>query len=621
MTASEGHRRLLALCAAKDFEEAVTLAKELVALYPNEPAFWHLLGAICSQLNQLALAKEAFGKAAQLKPLDAVAHYNLGCVLQRQKDARAATLCFENAITCDPQHVQSYNNLATSLYDTGAVSDAIVALENALEIAPSYVDAAYNLARMLHETRAFSRAIRLCEQVLKLSPDHADAFALLFQLKGKVCDFTVFDDFERIKTTYGITTGAVPPFGCLHLEDQPERQLLRTKRWLGDRFPNVQAAAPRINRNTKLKIGYFSGNFQDHPVMFLNAGLFRAHDPSGFEVMAFHVGPNALGELGQKMRQVVSAFHQVHAVPDEDIARLAQSCELDIAIDLDGHTQNARPGVYAHRAAPVQVTYLGYPGSSAAPFMDYLVADRTLVPPNLRQHYSERILFMPGTYQPTDNKRQIDQVPTTRGEMGLPEAGFVFCCFNNSNKIGPLEFDVWMRILSKVPGSVLWLLKSHTEMQDNLRREAKARGVSPDRLCFAQRLTQAEHLARHRHADLFLDTFNYNAHTTASDALWAGLPVVTLQGQQFAARVASSLLKAAGLPELVTQSTDAYEALILDLARHPKRLAALKAKLAQTRNTCALFDTVGYTRAFEDGLQRMHQRYRDGLPAVDIYLE
>jgi predicted O-linked N-acetylglucosamine transferase (SPINDLY family) len=304
---------------------------------------------------------------------------------------------------------------------------------------------------------------------------------------------------------------------------------------------------------------------------------------------------------------------------DMEIFELASSDNLDIAIDLKGYTKDMRLSPFANGLAPVQISYLGYPGTLGTDFIDYIIADPILIPEGKRQYYSEQIIYLPNTYQPTDNTRAISGKVITRENMGLPSDGFVFCCFNNNYKISPKEFDIWMCLLNKVEGSVLWLLKSNKWAECYLKKEAKARGISGDRLIFAEKLVNSEHLARHSLADLFLDTFNVNAHTTATDALWAGLPVVTKVGLGFAARVAGSLLNAVGLPELITETEKDYEALILELATNPKKLSEVKEKLANNRLTQPLFNTELYTKHLENGYQQAYQNYFDGnLPQTII---
>jgi predicted O-linked N-acetylglucosamine transferase (SPINDLY family) len=312
-----------------------------------------------------------------------------------------------------------------------------------------------------------------------------------------------------------------------------------------------------------------------------------------------------------RVRQAFDVFHDVRSLGDEEIAALARRDGIDIAVDLKGYTKDTRTGVFAHRAAPVQISYLGYPGTMGAPFMDYLVADRTVIPEAQRQHYSEKLIYLPHSYQANDDTREIAQPAPTRREAGLPPDGFVFCCFNNSYKITAAEFDIWMRLLGSREGSVLWLLKTNASAEQNLRKQAQRHRIDPERLIFAERAPPALHLARHGHADLFLDTFLYNAHTTASDALWAGLPLVTVAGKGFASRVAASLLQACGLAELVADSPERYEQLAQALAADPQKLASLRAKLAANRRTAPLFRSKDFVRQLEKGFDEAWRRSHD----------
>jgi predicted O-linked N-acetylglucosamine transferase (SPINDLY family) len=313
-------------------------------------------------------------------------------------------------------------------------------------------------------------------------------------------------------------------------------------------------------------------------------------------------------------------FIDTGALSDKDVALLARSLEIDIGVDLNGFTQGGRTNVFALRSAPIQVNYLGYPGTMGAGYIDYLVADSTLIPEGQQQHYTEKIAYLPDTYQVNDSKRLIAEKLFPKTECGLPEEGFIFCCFNNNFKFTPEIFDIWMRLLSRVEGSVLWLFEGNAAAAKNLRAEAQARGVTPERLVFAKRADLSEHLARHRLADLFLDTLPCNAHTTASDALWAGLPVLTCLGQTFAGRVAASLLNGVGLPELITRSLDEYEALALELATNPQKLLSLKQTLAANRSTRPLFDTALFTKHIESAYVSMWKRHRAGLAPEHIYV-
>jgi len=348
--------------------------------------------------------------------------------------------------------------------------------------------------------------------------------------------------------------------------------------------------------------------------------LFERHDKAKFELVAFSFGPNRNDEMRKRVSAAFDQFMDVRNRSDKDIALLSRKLEIDVAVDLKGFTTDARAGIFSYRAAPLQVNYLGYPGTMGAEYIDYLIADGTLIPEASRQHYAEKIAYLPNSYQVNDRKRAIADKMFSREELGLPSTGFVFCCFNNSYKITPAIFDGWMRILKQVEGSVLWLLEANSTAVRNLRHEAEARGINAARLIFAKRMPLAEHLARHRAADLFIDTLPCNAHTTASDALWAGLPVLTCTGEAFASRVAASLLNAIDLPELVTTTQDQYEARAVELATNPERLKQIKQKLERNRLTTPLFDTELFTKHIEAAYIQIYERYQADLPPEHIYV-
>jgi protein O-GlcNAc transferase len=358
--------------------------------------------------------------------------------------------------------------------------------------------------------------------------------------------------------------------------------------------------------------------FRVHPLSFLTAGLFERHDRARFETIAVSLGPDTPTPIRSRVQAAFERFIDVRPSTDREVARMLVEWEVDIAVDLNGFTANARTGIFGLRPAPVQVSYLGYPATMGAPYIDYIVADDEVIPPEHRPYYTEKIVYLPDTYQVSDCDRRIAERTPTRAELGLPEQGFVFCCFNNNYKITPTMFDGWMRLLAKVEGSVLWLFEGNAAVSRNLRREAAARGIAPERLVFAQRVALDEHLARHRRADLFLDTLPYNAHTTANDALWAGLPVLTCRGTTFAGRVAASLLRAIGLPELITGSLPEYEALALQLATDSALLAGIRDRLARHRDRYPLFDTDRFRRHLEAAYVEMWERYQRAEPPASF---
>jgi predicted O-linked N-acetylglucosamine transferase (SPINDLY family) len=365
-------------------------------------------------------------------------------------------------------------------------------------------------------------------------------------------------------------------------------------------------------------VAYVSADFYNHPLSYLAAGLFEKHDRSRFEISAIYFGPDQRDEMRERLERSVERFVDVRTSSDREVAELLKGLEIEIAVDLKALTEDCRPGILASRPAPLQVNYLGYPGTMAAPYIDYLIADAHVIPEAERACYAERIVYLPDAYQVNDSARLVAESTPQRAEVDLPQAGFVFCCFNNNYKISPAIFDLWMRLLQKVDGSVLWLVADNATALRNLRREAERRQVAPERLVFAERAKVDEYRARYRLADLFLDTLPYNAHTTASDALWVGLPVLTCTGHTFAGRVGGSLLAAAGLPELVTETLEEYEALALKLATTPAMLADLKARLMRNRDTCALFDTDRFRRHIESAYVTMWTRYQRGEPPQDF---
>ena len=413
------------------------------------------------------------------------------------------------------------------------------------------------------------------------------------------------------------------PFPLLGLSDDPALQKQAAQIYTTAKCPRSSVLGPFRARKPgeKIRLGYYSADFHNHATAWLIAELFESHDRSRFELTAFSFGPEQQDEMRRRISSAFDHFLDARALSDRDIARLSRERGIDIAVDLKGHTQDSRPGIFAEGCAPLQIQYLGYPGTMGGDYMDYVVADKIVIPPGSEAGYVEKILRLPHSYQANDSRRKISDRMFTRAEMGLPDSGFVFCCFNNNYKILPEIFASWMRILKAVDGSVLWLLEDNALAAENLRKLAEAHGVDPGRLIFAGRLPLEEHLARHRLADLFLDTWPYNAHTTASDALWAGLPLLTRAGSSFASRVAASLLHAVGLPGLITSSVEDYESLATTLAKDPARLVALRKTLMDNRATASLFDGKLIARHLEAAYEAIQARHLSGLPPDHIDIQ
>ena len=606
--------QLLNLYNKGQFEVVVEQAQALTEQYPEAFIVWNLLGAAAAQTGLMGKAIAAFQRVIAIKPDYADAYNNLGNTLKDQGNLDEAIVSFNKALSLKPDHAEAYNNMGNALKDQGKLGEAIVSFSKALSLKPDYADAYNNMGNALQDQGKLDEAIASYNKALSLKPNYTIAHSQKLQQQAHICDWSSMEADSSLIEDLGIIGKAVTPFSMLLFEDAPGRHRLRSANFAKEKFPFVRDVgfSRHADKPKRLKVGYCSADFHHHATMYLMAQIFEQHDKENFEIYAYSYGPDKQDEMRKRLIESVGVFHDVREMSDMQIVGLARSAQLDIAIDLKGFTKGARLAPFAYGLAPVQISYLGYPGTLGADFIDYIVADPIVIPEDQRQHYSEKIIYLPHTYQPTDNKRVISTKVITREDLGLPNDGFVFCCFNNNHKISPREFEIWMRLLQKVAGSVLWLLKSNEWAEQNLKREAEARGVSSGRLIFAEKLPQAEHLARLKLADLFLDTFNYNAHTTTSDALWAGLPVVTKIGEGFAARVAGSLLKAIGLSELITETEEQYETLALEFASNPKKLAQIKEKLAANRLSAPLFNTEQYTRHLENGYQQAYQRYFDG---------
>ena len=579
------------------------------------------MGVTLQDQGNLEKAIEAYRKAIAIKPDYAGAYYNMANALKEQGNLEEAIVSYGKALSLKPDYVMSYYNMGHALQEQGNLEKAIEAYRKVIAIKPDYTDAHYNMANALRDQGNLEKAIEAIGKALAIRPDYESLVAQKLYWQAHICDWnSIAKDLNRVPEL-GITKKNVQPFFLLALEDTPESHQTRSKIYANVGYPQkpLPAQVKPSQKPRRIRIGYFSSDFRDHPVAYLIVKMLELHDRDQFEIFGYSLYGSQQSEMRQRLSKPFDNFANVQGMSDKAVALKARQDGIDIAVDLNGYTKCACTGIFAYRAAPIQINYLGYPGTMGAEFIDYILADPVLIPEDKRQHYSEQIIYLPNTYQPTDNMRAISDKVITREDMGLPSEGFVFCCFNSNYKISPAEFDIWMRVLKNVEGSVLWLLQSNKWAGQNLKRQAEDRGVNAERIIFAERLPQSEHLARQRLADLFLDTFNYNAHTTTSDALWAGLPVITKMGQGFAARVAGSLLNAVGLPELITQNEEDYEVLILELATNPKKLAKIKDTLATNRLTQPLFNTELYTKHLENGYLQAYEYYFQGnLPQTII---
>ncbi len=610
----------VAHAALKQFEPAIARYTKAIEIRPDIAAFHNGLGKVLSEASRQDEAIASFGRALTISPRFTDAYYSLGIALRAVGRHDEAVASVARAVQLEPNSAEIIHHHGAALCDAGRYQEALAPLRRALQIAPGVIGTHIYLSIALNKLGRYSEDLVCLNEILKIDPTVADVRGQKLFLQAMMCDWASRDEDAEMFPTLGIEGAALRPFVMLSLEDNPARHKSRSENFARQRYnqPELPPIAIPAARPERLRIGYFSADFNDHPTMYLLVRLLELHDRAQFQVYAYSYGPPVQDAMRVRAEAAVDVYRDVHHLGAAEIAKLAREDGIDIAVDLMGYTKNARTEIFARQAAAVQINYLGYPGTMGAPFIDYIIADKTLIPPEQRMHFCEKIIDMPNSYQATDNTREISARAVTRSEMGLPENGFVFCCFNNSFKISPAEFDVWMRLLEKVEGSVLWLLNSNPWVEPNLRREAQKRNIDPERLVFAQRVPISDHLARHRLADLFLDTFNYNAHSTASDALWSGLPVVTKFGQGFASRVGAGLLNAIDLAELITKSEEEYERLALELALNPAKLGELKEKLSEHRLKKPLFDSEKFARHIEQAYRRIYGRYIDAKAPEDI---
>lgn len=613
----------ITLCELKRYEEGIAHYDKALSIKPDYAEAWANKGANLYELKLYDEAITHYDKALGLMPDYHEAWANKGLALHRLRRFGEAISHYEKALHLKPDYAKAWSSKGVTLHELKRYDEAIIHYDKALSLRPDYPEAWSNKAVTLHELKRYDEAITHCDMALGLNPDIDWIHGDLAYIKMKICSWENLEESTEILSNKVMARDrASLPFALLAIMDNSSLHKKASETLIECQHPlNLHLGLiPKRSMSKKIRVGYFSADFHDHATGHLIAELFELHDKSQFEVHGFSFGPMANDEMRQRLEASFFQFMDVSNESDIDIAQLSRGLNIDIAVDLKGFTQDSRTGIFSYRAAPIQVNYLGYPGTMGANYIDYIIADKTIIPIDSQSCYGENLVYLPNTYQINDRKRPISDKQFTRQELGLPENGFVFCCFNNNYKITPTVFDAWMRILSLVEGSVLWLLADNPAAKNNLIKEAASRGIESSRLIFADRMPLAEHLARHRQADLFLDTLPCNAHTTASDALWAGLPVLTLIGKSFAGRVAASLLNAIGLPELITTSQEQYEALAIDLATNRPKLAAIKQKLAHNRLTTPLFDSPLFTKHLEAAYIKMYERYQNDLPPDPIYI-
>jgi predicted O-linked N-acetylglucosamine transferase (SPINDLY family) len=569
-------------------------------------------------LQALGRADEAladFDRALMIKPDNALALLFRGNLLVDTGRAEDALVSYDRLLQIAPGYDEAWFRRGAALWLMERFEDALASYREALAINPGRFAAAFNSGTTLLKLERYDEAQAAFEQASALAPGHRYLLGAMAGAVSGACDFARWEGLRpQLIEAVRNHTSVIAPLTFMPFCDDGALRRTCSEAFVADQAPASTAPLWSGERygHDRIRIAYLSSDFYQHATAELIAGLIETHDRGTFDVTAVSFSRDDATPLRRRVIKAFDHFEDVRAMSDAEVARWLRAWEIDIAVDLKVHTEGARAGILAHRPCPVQVNYLGYPGTIGTPWLDYIVGDAVVLPFNEQDFYSEKIVHLPHCYQANDARRAIAESAPSRAEAGLPERSFVFCCFNAAWKITPRVFDVWMRLLKAVPGSVLWLLEDNLSMPAHLRAEASARGVDAARLVFAPRGEPAAHLARHRLADLFLDTLPYGAHTTASDALWAGLAVLTCLGRQFDGRVAASLLETIGMPELVTASLDDYEALALALARDPERLAGLRARLAANRLSSPLYDVARFTRSLEAAYRRMMEISHSG---------
>jgi protein O-GlcNAc transferase len=602
-------------------DEALAAFDRALAINSGLTEAWLGRGHVLAGSQRYGDALSAYDRAIALKPNLAELWFVRGLVLSVLGNHQAALSDLDRALAIDPNRAEASVGRGNIFLQLQKYDDALAAYDRALTLNANIAEAWFGRADVFLHLRAYEKALAAFDRALALRPDIEFAKGARLHMKLSLSNWTNLEaEISDLVATVRAGKPAIAPFLFIGMSSSTADLLTCPKSGLPDRPPFPFAERGKTYSHDRIRVGYFSADFRTHPVAQLMAGVFEHHDKSRFEITAVSYGLDDASDVPNRIKSAAENFIDVCGMTDDEIAEIVLRREIDVIIDLTGLTFYTRSSVLSRRLAPIQVNFLGYSGTMGADWFDYIIADPTIIPEDHFGFYSEQPVWLPDTYQPNaykadDSNRHISERPPTRVEYNLPEAGFVFCSFNNTYKITPAMFDVWMRLLKAIPDSVLWLSQSNSTAEANLRKEAELRGVSPERIIFAPRLLEmSDHLARQRHANLFLDTLPYNAHTTASDALWAGLPVLTCLGETFAGRVAASLLKAIGLPELIATSLENYEALALKLARDPSLLASIRAKLARNRGTHPLFDTARFTRHIEAAYTTMWQRYQNGEP-------
>ncbi len=612
----------VALSQVKQFSDALDCFGKAIKFETNNALAYYSQGLMYRHLNQYDNALNSYKNALKINPSYADALNGIGRIYHIKKEYDHAINYYDKAINSQPNYAEVFYNKAMVLDDLKEFSLAIGNYYQALKFKIDYFEAYNNLGNALQELKRYDEALTAYDHAIQLKPDNGNfIYGTYLHIKSLLCNWTNFDqelDFllEKIRNNEKAST----PFPLLSLVDSPQIDKKVSEIFIKEKYPldNSLGEIKKYLKHQKIRLGYFSADFHHHATMFLMAELFELHNKEKFELYAFSFGPKTSDSWQSRVIASFDQFIDVRFKSDKEVAEISRSLEIDIAVDLKGFTNGSRTGIFSYRAAPIQINYLGYPGTMAASYIDYLIADSSLIDASNREYFSEKIIYLPNCYQVNLSKRDLSNRSFLKKEFGISEHSFVFCSFNNSYKINPRIFGIWLKILKQVQNSTLLIMIENDSAKINLIKESKARGINSNRLIFVSKLPIEEHLKRIQVADLFLDTFPYNAHTTASDVLYAGVPLLTLQGKSFASRVAASLLKAIDVPELITSSQEEYEQLAIELASDSKKLRTIKNKIIQGIKSSSLFNTEEFAKNIEAGYLKAYEAYQNGKDLSDI---
>lgn len=607
----------------ENYDVAKQLLLDALEIDPNSKLAKIHLASLSLYEGNVDNALSDLSKLEEENIEDVSVYINLGNAHLGAGQYVKAMTYYKKALDLEPRKPETLLNIGNAFRELRKYKQAISSYNLAIKYKPDYIAPYNNLGVIYTEMRDYEKSIEYFNTVLEAESDNHTSFAQKLYAQAHICDWSTFvKDRDYIKSL-GSTNHVMPPFCLLFLDDDPGGQLFRAKEYVQKKYKvnEFQSLTRPKFKPKKIRIGYFSADFYDHATMHLMSKLFKVHDKEKFEIHIYSYDLVAMDDTKRNLMNDVDYFHDVKLLSDAEVALHARKNKIDIAVDLKGFTFQTRIGIFAYKFAPIQISYLGYPGTLGAEFIDYIIADEVVIPQNLREFYSENIIYLPDSYQINNDERKISEKIFSRSDFNIPDDAFVYCSFNQPYKITPNEFPIWMNILKSVKNSVLWLIKYHESSVKGLLNHAKSYGVDPSRIIFSDRMPSHEHLARHKVADLFLDTFNVNAHTTTSDALWGGLPVLTMAGKSFASRVSASLISAVNMHELITESPQDYEKMAIKIGKTENYSNQLKEKLRKNLKTTPLFNSTEFTKNLEKAYIEIYDNYYLGNKVKDFFIK